>query len=422
MNHHSFSQFVLKTSIYIITFFFCLSLTYAQVGINTVSPNALLEVQSSNQTAPASTDGILIPKIDEFPVIAPSGNQDGMMVYVSGNGTVTQGFYYWNDAGTSWEQISGNRGELELVTEGANSGWRLRGMNAANYGNIGANAIDLSNSNTTSTAHGATNSNSFAVGLNAQSSGGSSVAIGEGTVSSATRTTAIGFGSRAIGHYSTAIGFGSYASGLHAFASGISARSNGDYAMSYGRGTSSRSFLETVVGSFNTNVYGNPSSFVQTDRHFVIGNGANGSSLSDAFVILKNGTITAPSLDITEITNPKALVTKEYLDTPESSILATLSTNWSAYNAIYTTPGYYHSAGRVYLEGLLRKSVPFIAGETIFTLPVGYRPATRKLCAGTQSGNTVRVDVLASGEVRYMSGANGTSDFLSLEGISFKIQ
>lgn len=46
--------------------------TYSQVGIGTTTPNAQLEIQSSNQATPANTDGILIPKMDEFPLVNPS--------------------------------------------------------------------------------------------------------------------------------------------------------------------------------------------------------------------------------------------------------------------------------------------------------------------------------------------------------------
>jgi trimeric autotransporter adhesin len=67
----------------------------AQVGINTTSPNAQLEIKSSNQATPDNTDGIIIPKIDAFPVINPTVAQQGMMVYltttVSGK---LPGFYY----------------------------------------------------------------------------------------------------------------------------------------------------------------------------------------------------------------------------------------------------------------------------------------------------------------------------------------
>ena len=160
--------------------------------------------------------------------------------------------------------------------------------------------------------------------------------------------------------------------------------------------------------------------------HFVIGNGSNSSARSDALVVLKNGTITAPSFDIAEITDDKALITKEFADatyaagTVENPQTPTFILNWEAYGGGYIDPSFYKNNGRVYLQGLLRKTVAFVAGELIFTLPIGYRPSGRVLATGGQSGNTVRVDILANGEVRYMSGGNG-SDFISLEGISFRI-
>ncbi|MAM29913.1 MAG: hypothetical protein CMC13_12900 [Flavobacteriaceae bacterium] len=408
----------------LIVAFFCLQITYAQVGINTVSPKALLEVQASNPATPSVTDGVLLPKIDAFPTINPTADQDGMMVYVTGNGVVEQGFYFWNDSGSSWQKISGNKSELELITEGFSSGWRLRGMNPANYGNIGTNAIDLSISNTASTIHGATSTNSIAVGLNAQSSEYGAMAFGISSVSSGSHSIAVGPQSKAIGPYSTAIGFDSYASGFCSLAAGATAQSFGDYAMSYGRFTASRSYLETAMGSFNTNVLGNLSSFVPTDRHFVIGNGSNSSARSDALVVLKNGTITAPSFDIAEITDLKALVTKEYADatyaTPENPVAASLVGNWAPYGNGYETPHYYKHNKRVYLSGLLRNTSTMTSGEVIFTLPIGYRPTARRLCAGGQTGMNIRIDILANGTVQYMGGTSGSLDFISLDGISFE--
>lgn len=92
----------MKTVHYIIIACLFLGIAHAQVGIGTVMPNARLEITSTNQAAPLNTDGILIPKIDEFPVIPPASAQDGMMVFVTGLGTPAKGFYYWESVASSW--------------------------------------------------------------------------------------------------------------------------------------------------------------------------------------------------------------------------------------------------------------------------------------------------------------------------------
>lgn len=91
---------------------------YAQVGINTTNPNAQLDIRSSNQAAPEATDGMLIPKVDTFPAINPTNDQQGMLVYLTTlSGTNTPGFYYWNNPTTAWIPIGSNN----------NSAWNLTG-------------------------------------------------------------------------------------------------------------------------------------------------------------------------------------------------------------------------------------------------------------------------------------------------------
>lgn len=89
-------------SILFLVFLFCFLPTHSQVGINTTSPNAQLDVRSSNQATPSNSDGMLIPKIDVFPATNPTATQQGMMVYLtlattfSGN-PKAEGFYYWDN-------------------------------------------------------------------------------------------------------------------------------------------------------------------------------------------------------------------------------------------------------------------------------------------------------------------------------------
>lgn len=80
---------------------------FSQVGINTTSPNAQLDIRSSNQATPTNTDGILIPKIDAFPITNPTVAQTGMLVYLTTTSAgKSPGFYYWNNPTASWLPVS----------------------------------------------------------------------------------------------------------------------------------------------------------------------------------------------------------------------------------------------------------------------------------------------------------------------------
>lgn len=92
---------------------------FSQVGINTTTPNAQLDIKSSNQLTPSNTDGILIPKIDAFPLINPTVLQQGMMVYLTTiSAGKSPGFYYWDNATVNWIGLGGS---------GAGTGWLTTG-------------------------------------------------------------------------------------------------------------------------------------------------------------------------------------------------------------------------------------------------------------------------------------------------------
>lgn len=100
----------MKTKLlFAIIFYFATHRVSAQVGIGTTEPKASLDITSSDATNPSSTDGLLIPKIDNFPSTNPGTDQDGMMVFVTGNGVPAKGFYYWNNGTTSWVNIQGSQ-------------------------------------------------------------------------------------------------------------------------------------------------------------------------------------------------------------------------------------------------------------------------------------------------------------------------
>ena len=112
----------------------------AQVGINTTDPKAQLDIASSNSTNPAITDGILIPRIENFPTLSPSEEQDGMLVYLKKEKPgFPIGFYYWNSGLGAWISITGNASH-HFFREGSNV--PSEGVSEGMYriGNIGIGA------------------------------------------------------------------------------------------------------------------------------------------------------------------------------------------------------------------------------------------------------------------------------------------
>ncbi|QIE60413.1 hypothetical protein G5B37_12825 [Rasiella rasia] len=122
--------------------------TFAQVGINTTSPNAIVEIKSSSETNPTITDGILIPRMDVFPP-NPTVNQDGMLIYISGDDPSPipdeEGYYYWDFPTLSWIPFSVKR--INDLQDGR-SDWVGSNYNGASVylGNLaGANDDGTSN-------------------------------------------------------------------------------------------------------------------------------------------------------------------------------------------------------------------------------------------------------------------------------------
>ncbi|RAR50441.1 tail fiber domain-containing protein [Flavobacterium lacus] len=338
----------------LIFYFFVLFSTtlLAQVGINTTTPNAQLDIRSSNQVAPASTDGMLIPKIDTFPATNPAVDQQGMLVYLTSDvGSNQPGFYYWDNITTSWIPIKGtDTGTLDqaydfggvgngrsitadggavtingtdgLVSTGtlssgavAPSGagtrmvWNPRkaAFRAGNVSSSGNFAWDDNRIGIGSTAFGhttqATGQYSTAFGDMAEATGYASTSFGFQNTASGNISTAFGGGNAASGELSVAFGNGATASGMRSTAFGTQNEASGFNSTAFGQNNQARSYSETVIGIGATTYTPSTNGATQfrtanaTDRLFVIGNAIdsnNNSSVdaterSDAMVVLKNG-------------------------------------------------------------------------------------------------------------------------------------
>lgn len=82
------------------------SYTYGQVGVGNTNPQASLDITASNQATPSNVDGILIPRIDTFPLTSPTAAQNGMLVYLTtAVGSNPKGFYHWDQV-NGWTKLS----------------------------------------------------------------------------------------------------------------------------------------------------------------------------------------------------------------------------------------------------------------------------------------------------------------------------
>jgi hypothetical protein len=115
-------------------------LTFGQVGINTPSPEATLDIRARNHTGSApgavtATDGVLVPRVTD---LATNGTVNGQLVYlVADAGSFTRGFYYWN--GIAWTGFSAsNTNNGVWSNDAANTMTKLRtksdGISARNAG------------------------------------------------------------------------------------------------------------------------------------------------------------------------------------------------------------------------------------------------------------------------------------------------
>ncbi len=320
-----------------------------QVGIGNTSPNATLDISASSTTMPNNNEGLLIPRIDEFPSTNPTALQDGMLVFVTGSGTPSEGFYYWDQGTTAWLAINGAKNTLdEAYDEGGagvgknitadNGSLRIDGTdgllitgtfaNGATInsevtgagtrmffnprtggfraGTVDGNQWDGSSIGNYSTAMGfsttasgvasaafgddtvASNFASVAMGTNSVASGNSATSIGSFNTASGTASVAIGANNEASGNTSVALGNGTVASGYRATAMGGNTAATGYFSTSIGFTSTAQAYASFVIGRYN-HLAGTTDSWLDDEPIFVIGNGTNTSNRSNGFTVLKNG-------------------------------------------------------------------------------------------------------------------------------------
>ena len=306
-----------------LTFLFSLMLAALSVAQNGINYKAIVKDDLGNVVANQTIDvQFMILKGTAQTTVyqethTPLSDDNGIIVVNIGEGTTTDDFatldwgediHFLNvqidigsgfmDMGTTkfkavpYALYAANVTGLEAIDEGNGLGWRLTGRDEAFYGTINIGAVDFSTSQQNTDTNGATGQYAFASGVNTLASGNRSTAIGNFTTASSYAAIAMGSGASAIADGAVAIGLDNSAEAFGSVAFGFNTVSDNEYA--------------TVFGVYNDNT-------ISSSYLFQVGNGTS-SVRSNAFNIDEDGTITAPSFDMSEIIDNKALITKEYAD------------------------------------------------------------------------------------------------------------
>ncbi|HLO57077.1 MAG TPA: hypothetical protein VK169_22465 [Saprospiraceae bacterium] len=281
--------------------------SYAQnVGINNTDPQVSLDINGAFANRSVSLNPFLnavnLPSNISFGIIEPT-DVDGPVsiidpeIWIDGRRLVL-----WNNTGFvatfagvsiepngvrdfickatagGWKPVGDGASQLEKITEGASSGWRLLGRNPNFYGAIGTNAVDFSYSYIPSLTLGAT--------------GEASSTFGFSTTASDVASLAAGFGSTASGYVSLSFGLNSIASGYISTAIGNTNIASGSMTTALGRNTIARSYASVAIGRYNDTIVGTDQlSWIENDPIFTIGNGVDALSRRNAMVVYKNGTL-----------------------------------------------------------------------------------------------------------------------------------
>ena len=184
---------------------------------------------------------------------------------------------------------------FETIDEGNGDGIVIRNRVAANYGNVGLEAIDMSISDSASTTKGATGTRSFAVGRNVTASATNAIAIGQNSsataqnsgsffgVASASNAVAIGTFSAggATGARSFAAAPSAWASAQDAVSIGYFSQATADSATAVGENAKARATNATAIGADSISDYADSTAIGGATT-----TAANQIALGDAHTIL----------------------------------------------------------------------------------------------------------------------------------------
>lgn len=250
-------------------------------------------IYQENHTINTDANGFVILNIGEgttsniFTDINWNDDQHFLNVQINiGSGLIDMGTTQF--MAVPYAKVAENVTGLEAIDEGNGIAWRLKAKHPDNYGDLGDNAIDLSESQVDSSTHGATGDFSIAMGVNTTAFGLSSFAGGIATDATGNVSFAMGSGTTASGDFSTSFGSSSTANGNYSTTFGLSNLADGNFSFTSGRGLNADAFYSSVFGRYN-NGGGDPSEWLDQEPLFEIGNGTSDTNRSNALTVYKNG-------------------------------------------------------------------------------------------------------------------------------------
>lgn len=151
-------------------------------------------------------------------------------------------------------------------------------------------------------------------------------------------------------------------------------------------------------------------------------NGAAAPALAANYIRVAKVVTSGAAITIVTQTGFDSLFNAIYPNSPlfqtGAWITPTLTNSWVNFGGSYENAGYMKdSLGFVHLKGLVKSGV---ASQSIFTLPVGYRPLNTRYMSTVGGGTIATIDINASGAV--IPNGTGIASSCSLECITFRAE
>lgn len=152
----------------------CSTITFGQIGINTDTPKATLDIVKGTVTG--NPDGILIPRFDVTDLAAKdatyAGDQNGTLVYITSTTTGQTaktseiekiGFYYYDSSASKWRPVGGYAGDQPVAIWVRNAAGQRVELAVTSNGGARSAGTELVSTDTGNLGIGTTQPNSNAL-------------------------------------------------------------------------------------------------------------------------------------------------------------------------------------------------------------------------------------------------------------------